>query len=372
MKRIYLDNNATTALDRRVLNAMLADLEGGPANPSSVHRYGRDARQKLQQARQAIANYLNIPASEILFTSGGTEGINLLLRGFFSRRGPGKILTSNVEHACVYETVRALGVQGCRTHFLPSGVWGAVQPEALEETAKDADLIVLGAANGETGVRIDLEEIAAIADRQRVPLVIDGVALLGKAPFQMPKGVSAMVFSAHKIHGPKGVGFCIVKPSFTFDPLLTGGDQEYSKRAGTENLSGILGLAKAVELIDPAAMQRMEILRNHFENTLKERIPGVAINGEGPRVGNTSNLSFGEMDGETLLIQLDQSGIAASHGSACSSGALEPSRVLTSMGFDKKRARSSVRFSLSRMTTEEEIAAAIETVASICHQSGYD
>lgn len=212
-----------------------------------------------------------------------------------------------------------------------------------------------------------MDKIAEIAARKNIAFIVDGVGLLGKEFFSIPEGVSAIGFSGHKIHGPKGTGLILVRPSFKLKPLLIGGGQEFSKRAGTENLAGIAGLAEAVRLLRselPDASIRMGNLRDYLEKKLVE-LCGARVNGLGPRVCNTTNLYFPHIDGESLLIQLDMAGVAASHGSACSSGSLEPSRILTSMGIPKKEAKSSIRFSLSRFTTKEEIDHTIEIVAKV-------
>jgi cysteine desulfurase len=362
MNAIYLDNNATTGLDPRVLDAMLEDLGPLPANPSSVHAFGRAAREKLSRARRTVADYFSVQSREILFTSSGTEALNTLIRGI----GTGRILTSDVEHSAVLKAAQATGRP---VTLLPAGTWGVVQPEAVESALRSAtDLIVLGAVNNETGVRLDLEAVAALAAAHGVPFVVDGVALLGKELFSLPAGVSAIAFSGHKFHAPKGVGCAWIHPAFKVLPLLVGGDQEHARRAGTENLAGILGFAKAVELLRtelPGAADNMRALRDRLVEGLK---PHVEINGEGPKVSNTINLSFPSMDGETLLMQLDLAGVAVSHGSACSSGALEPSRVLLTMGLSQARARSAIRFSLSRWTTSAEIDAVIATLNKWCAQ----
>ncbi|HSW86011.1 MAG TPA: cysteine desulfurase family protein [Rhabdochlamydiaceae bacterium] len=371
MNRIYLDNNATTSLDHRVLDAMLQDLRPIPANPSSIHFYGQEAKQKLQHARSLIGNFLGIKPSEIIFTSGGTESLNMLIKGPFLAGRSGHIITSDIEHSSVYNTIKFLEKNGCEVTFLKAGLWGTVKPEQVEGAInKNTSLIILGAVNGETGVKTDIEAIAHIAKNHQIPFVVDAVALLGKELFIIPDGVSAMAFSAHKLHGPKGIGMAYVHSSFKFDPLLIGGDQEYSKRAGTENLAGILGMAQAIDLLRhelPSATHRMQQMRDRLEEGLKKSLGNILINGEGPRVANTSNISFPDIDGEALLINLDLAGIAASHGSACASGALEPSRVLLEMGIDRKIARSSLRFSLSRQTSPEEIERAIKIIEKVVH-----
>lgn len=369
MKQIYLDNNATTGLDPRVMKAMLPLLTETPGNPSSAHFFGQEARNKLTKARHDIAEFFHVKPSELIFTSGGTESINMVLRGFFGFAPAGHIISSNVEHSCVFKTLQVLEKQGCAISYLPAGTWGVVKPEAVQAAIKpDTRLIVLGAVNNETGVKCDIEAIAEIAQRANIPFVVDAVALLGKEHFTIPKGVSSMAFSAHKLHGPKGVGIAIIRPSLKLQPIITGGDQEYSKRAGTENLPGIIGFAEAINCLKaelPAASLRMQSLRDRLESGLKENLSNVIVNGQGPRIVNTANLSFPGADGESLLISLDRAGTAVSHGSACSSGALEPSRILINMEVPKEQARSSIRFSLSRWTTEQEIDACIDIVTTL-------
>lgn len=366
---IYLDNNATTGLDPRVLEAMLPELSSLPSNPSSVHALGQKAKQRLNDARQRIAAALKVKPQEILFTSGGTESMNMLIHGLISDTPTAHVITSNVEHSSVYETLSSLSKHALKVSFLPAGLWGAVCPEEIEKAIQsDTKLIILTAVNSETGIKHDIHAIALIAERARIPFIVDGVALLGKELFTIPNGVSGMGFSAHKFHGPKGVGFIFLRSSLKCTALLKGGDQEFKKRAGTENLPGIIGLAKAVELLQtelPDATHRMALLRDRLENGLLARANPVIVNGIGPRIANTCNLSFPELHGEDLLIALDLAGIAVSHGSACSSGALEPSRVLRAMGIPTHIARSALRFSLSRWTTQEEVDACVETLAVI-------
>lgn len=356
--KIYLDNNASTAIDPRVLKAVIENLSDNFGNPSSIHSYGQYARQKLTESRQIIARTLGVKANEIVFTSGGTEGANYILRGLLGTRRE-HIVTSSVEHSCVFETVKFLESTGCTATFLSPGKSGAIKPEALKAALQPKTrLIALMAVNNETGAKSDLAAIAAVAKEAGVYLFVDGVALLGKEKFSIPEGVSAMIFSGHKIHAPKGIGFAVIRSKQFLQPLLIGGEQEFGYRAGSENLSGIAGLAEAVRLLNevlPQAQERMQFLRDYFESELMKRLSGVSINADGPRVCNTSNLCFAGVEGEVLLTALDLAGIAASHGSACSSGALEPSRVLMNMGLSRAEAASSLRFSLSRETTLEEI-----------------
>ncbi|MBY0529500.1 MAG: cysteine desulfurase [Rhabdochlamydiaceae bacterium] len=367
--RIYLDNNATTGLDPRVLEAMLPELSLVPSNPSSTHSFGQEARKRLLKARETLASFFRVKPHEVIFTSGGTEAMNLLIHGILEPPFTGHVITSDVEHSCVDKALKAYAQKGVPITFVPVGLWGAVRPEAIEEAIRsDTRAIILSAVNNETGVKIDLNAIAEIADRAKIPLIIDGVCLVGKELFDLPPAVLGLGASAHKFHGPKGVGFAIVRSSLKLSPLFVGGDQEYQKRAGTENLPGIVGLAKAIELLNeemPQASLRMRTLRENFEKQLMQRLDPVIINGAGPRICNTSNLAFRDVQGEDLLMLLDLNGVAASHGSACSSGALEPSRVLTQMGIPHSLAKASIRFSLSRFTTQEEMERCTEILVKI-------
>ncbi len=374
-KRIYLDHNATTGVDPRVLEAMLPELSLTPSNPSSIHYFGQEARQRLQNSRETIAAFFHVKSHEVIFTSGGTEAINLLLRGFFSEKVSGHAITSNVEHSSVYNTLKALQKNGLDVSFLPAGLPGAVPPELIQNAIRsDTRFIVLSAVNSETGVMHDIDAIGQIALQAGIPLIVDGVAWLGKEQFALHPGISGICFSGHKFHAPKGIGFAIIRSPMKIHPYMTGGQQEYLLRAGTENLPGIIGLAKAVELLKielPEATNRMAMLRDRLEAGLMQRIHPVVVNGTERRICNTCNLSFPDNNGEDLLIALDMAGIAVSHGSACSAGALEPSRVLTNMGLPSQTARSAIRFSLSRHTTLEDIDTTIETIANIlyCAQS---
>jgi cysteine desulfurase len=340
---------------------MLLDLSGPPANPASVHTEGQHARNLLTQARSTVASFLQAKPDEIIFTSGATEGLNYLLHGL-----SGHIITTQIEHSSVYRTLQARNLP---VTYLPIDLFGAPTPAQVAAAIRpDTTAIILSSANSETGVKIDLPEIAAIAHRHKIPLYIDAVASIGKEPFIRHPGISALVLGAHKFHGPKGVGAVYLSPTLKIPPFLTGGSQESGRRAGTPNLAGILGLAEALKIFkedELAITEKITDLRNHFELGLMRAIPNIAINGLGPRISNTSNIAFEGINGETLLMQLDLAGIAASHGTTCSSGAFEPSRVLTHMGMDQKTARSSIRFSVSRMNTREEMDIAIERISTI-------
>ena len=348
----------------------MEELNAPPSNPSSVHFFGQMAKARLSKARSAIASHLKVKPTEVVFTSGGTESMNLLIQGFCSKE-PGHIITSNIEHSCVYQTLKKLQEKGWEVTYVPAGSFGAVTPSQIEEAIKpNTRLIVLSSANSETGVKHEIESISKIAEKAKIGFIVDAVASFGKEALVIPHGVTGMGFSSHKIHGPKGVGFAFIRSHAQIKPLVFGGEQEFTLRSGTENLPGIVGLAAAVELLreQESITSGMNTLRDYFEKELQVRASPILINGEGPRVSNVSNISFPDVDGETLLIQLDLHGVAASHGSACSSGSLEPSRILLNMGLAKSRAGSSVRFSLSRYTTKEEIDKAIAIIASLVKQ----
>jgi cysteine desulfurase len=366
MERIYLDNNATTALDPRVFKAMLQDLSGPPTNPSSIHWFGRQAKTLLLSAREQVASFFDARPDEILFTSGGTESLNTLLRGLSPK---GHIVTTNIEHSAIYQTLQALQSPHFEVSYLSVGPWGApLADQVLQALRPHTTAIILSLVNSETGVKIDLDSIAAIAQMRGIPLFLDAVALIGKEPLPSHPGISAIALSAHKFHGPKGIGALYLNRKQKLPPLITGGPQENNRRGGTENLAGILGLAEALRIVQEGQIEITETLKNlrdHLEVNLLREIPDLLVNGDGPRISNTTNLAFLGVDGETLLMHLDLAGIAASHGSACSSGAIEPSRVLTNMGFDRKRARSSIRFSVSRQNTREEIDVAIDKIATL-------
>lgn len=338
---------------------MLLELSGPPANPSSVHAFGQRAKGLISKARAQVAAFFGAKPEEILFTSGGTESINTFLKALV-----GHVVTTSIEHSAIAKTLKNLKVTE-----VPVGLWGAPLPNQIEEAIQpDTSAIILSASNAETGVKIDLEAIAKIAERRKIPLFIDAVSFIGKEPFILYPGITAVAISAHKFHGPKGIGALYLRSSFKLPAAITGGAQEMGRRAGTENLAGILGLAEALEILkenQTHITSKLLDLRIHLESALVQKIPDIAINGSGPRISNTVNIAFLGCDGETLLMQLDLAGIAVSHGSACSSGSIEPSRVLTNMGIDRKTARSSIRFSLSRLNTREEIDLAVEKTAEI-------
>lgn len=360
---IYLDNNATTLLDPEVFLAIQPLMHTLVGNPSSVHRYGQQAKALLTDAFQKCAAFFEVRTDEIVFTSGATEALNFLIR---SLPAGSHVITSSLEHVATIESLKLSGASISYLDPLPGQ--GALTVDQVQEALRENTcLIVLSAANNETGVKTDIAAIGAVAERAGIPFVVDGVASLGKEPFHLPTGAAAACFSGHKIHAPLGVGLAIVKKGCKTPPFIVGGPQQRGLRAGTENLPGIIGFAKALELISKKGetwFEKLSQLRDRFEAGICSAIPDVLVHGKGePRVSNTSNIAFLGVDGETLLILLDLAGVAASHGSACSSGALQPSRVLLNMGIDPKIVRSSLRFSLSRFTTQEEIDQSVAIIA---------
>lgn len=367
--KIYLDNNASTLLDPRVRDYIISLLNSLEGNPSSTHSYGQKVRAAIAQARNAIATYLKVRSNELIFTSGGSESANMIIKGILHQGNKGHLITSTVEHSCVYNSARWLETNGFQVTFLNPGLYGAVSTQAVIDAIRpETKLIALLYVNNETGVKTDINEIAKVALTSGIPFFVDAVSLLGKELFTIPNGVSAMSFSGHKLHAPQGIGLTFVRSGLKLNPLITGGEQEFGKRAGTENVLGILGLAKAVELLEtelPQASEKMQMLRDKFERKVMEALPKVTINGTGPRTVNVSNLAFAGVDGEAMLMALDAAGVAASHGSACASGSLEPSRVLLEMGLPLELVRGSIRFSLSRFTTDDEIDRAADIVVNI-------
>lgn len=363
---VYLDNNATTKIDPRVLQSTQS-LQEIPLNPSSVHFYGRKAKSLLEESRSLIADCLSVDAQELFFCSGATEAINTLIKGFVQKKT--RIISSRIEHSCVYETMQSLEKKLFSVEYLPI-VEGMVSLSALENALKihqeQEVLVVLSSVNSETGAFLDLEKLAHLCQIHKAYLIIDAVAHLGKAPLTLFEGISAACFSPHKFHGPKGIGFFYAKKSFLFSSLLLGGSQEKSKRAGTENVEGAIQSAKAVEIATKEVeknQKHLVFLRDYFEKEIKALSPNIQVNGPKTRISNVSNLQF-PADGESLFMALDQKKIASSLGSACASGLVEASRVLLEMGLPEEKARSSIRFSLGKYNTKEEIDYTISTIRS--------
>jgi cysteine desulfurase len=349
---IYFDNNATTFISSRALSTIIEALQSVQGNPSSITKDGRFAKNLLIKAKKELAEVLNCNFEELTFTSGGTESIHTLIHGICPHR-KGKILTTKIEHKSVLESIKKLNKD---IVYIAVDEQGSPLPSFVSEAIDDSvAAIILSLVNGETGAVLAVKEIAELAFTHNIPLILDGVAALGRAPIELMRGLTAIAFSGHKCHGPKGTGFFYLKEKTPFHPLFKGGMQESGFRAGTENLPGILALVEAIKEINESSQTYMLTLRNTFEKKIKELFTEATINGGTNRVSNVSNVHFKDIDGDHLLIYLDQHHITASLGSACSSGTLEASHVLIGMGFSNQHARSSIRFSFSKMNTLQEI-----------------
>lgn len=366
---IYLDNNATTRAAPEVLEAMRPWLDEAYGNPSAGYRFGREARKAVEQARGQVAALLGAEAEEIVFTSGGTESNNAAIRSALALRPDHRaILTSTVEHSAVEEVVKHHESTGYEARFNPVDSLGRLDLGAWRENLSRGGvaLATLMWANNETGVISPLAEAAALAAEHDVYFHTDAVQAAGKIPLrpgELP--VHTLALSAHKLHGPKGIGALWIHRRARFLPSIFGGGQEHKRRSGTENVPAIVGFGAAAELARLALDSRREIaaLRDRFERGVTGAVPGVEINGDPDgRLPNTSNLYFPGVEGEGLLILLDEAGVCCSPGSACSTGQVKPSRIVRAMGHPNARARGSVRFSLSRLTTEAEVDAAIGAV----------
>ena len=369
---LYFDNNATTRVDPLVLEAMLPFLTEQYGNPSSGCRLGKLAANAVERAREQMAALLGCEPREVVFTSGGTESINAALASALQQNPERRhLVTTAVEHSATLKPCEALESQGYEITRLGVDETGRLDMSDFEHKIRpDTALVSVMAANNETGVLFPIHELAEIGRQRGVFFHTDAVQAAGKIPIRLAETALAyMSVSSHKIHGPKGVGALYVNRRTAFHPLLRGGGQENGRRAGTENVAGIVGFGKAAELALQGlgtGMPQVQALRDAFENGVLERIPGVQVNGDRTaRLPNTSSLAFEGVEAETALLLLDRAGICASAGSACMSGSLAPSHVLRAMGFSHARARSTLRFSFSRFNTAEEIAQALEILPGV-------
>lgn len=373
VRQVYLDHNATTPVAPEVLEAMMPYLTTECGNASSIHGVGQRARAAVEQAREQVARLLGARNNEIVFTSGGTEADNLALRGIVgaSERPRKHIVTSTIEHHAVLHTCQALEQEGVAVTYVPVGAGGRVDPEAVRRAlTPDTVLISIMLANNELGTVQPIAEIAAIARENKIPLHTDAVQAMGKIPVNVEElGVDLLSLSAHKLYGPKGVGALFVRRGVRLKPLLLGGSHERDRRAGTENVPGIVGLGAAAALAQRTLAeetQRLAALRDELERRILERVPDAGCNGDREhRTPNTTNLYFDFVEGEPLVISMDLKGIACSTGAACSSGAVDPSHVLTAIGLPAERARASLRFSLGRGTTAEDVDYVAEVVPQV-------
>jgi cysteine desulfurase len=367
MHRVYLDNNATTPVLPEVFEAMRPFFSEHFGNASSIHHHGQETRAAVEDARESVAALLGCTASEIVFTSGGTESDNLAVAGWVAAGD--HVITSSIEHHAVLHACKHLETIGCEVTVLPVDDRGLIDPDDVRRALRpNTKLISVMMANNETGALQPVEEIGKIAAEARVLFHTDAVQAAAKVPIDVLRiGCDALSISGHKIHAPQGVGALYVKKGTRIQPLFHGGRHERSRRAGTENVPGIVGLGRAAQLakesLDLGHDKEMCAMRDRLEQGILARVDDSAINGEAaPRVPNTSNIRFDHIEGESLVIALDLKGLAVSTGAACSSGAIEPSHVLIAMGLRPDQARSSIRFSLGKKTTDAEIDLALSLV----------
>ena len=368
----YFDYNATTPLAPEALEAMLPFLRGEYGNASSIHRPGQRARAAVERARAQVAGLIGSKPDEVIFTGGGTESDNLAVQGAVraSKRSQRHIITSAIEHHAVLHTCKALETEGVAVTYLPVSSEGLVDPgEVRRALTAETVLITIMHANNEIGTIQPVREIAAIAREAGVLFHTDAVQTAGKIPVDVASlGVDLLTLSAHKFCGPKGVGALFVREGIELHPILFGGSRAEEPRPGTENVAGIVGLGAAAELARAemhSESQRVAALRDRLERGILETIEATAVNGTNAslrRVPNTTNLRFDYVEGESMVIALDLQGIACSTGAACSSGAVEPSHVLLAIGLSPEQARSSLRFSLGRQSTEEEVDFLLQTL----------
>ena len=370
MRRVYLDNNATSPLLPEVFEAMRPYFCEQFGNASSIHQQGQQARAAIERAREHVAELLNCRAAEVVFTSGGTEGDNLALFGLVK---PGDhVITSAVEHHAVLNACKRLEEMGCSVTYLPVDAQALVDPDDVRRAIRPkTKLISIILANNETGVLQPLPDIGEIAAEADVYFHTDAVQAAGKMPLDVKEiGCDLMTITGHKMHGPQGAGALYVRKGTLLQPLFYGGRHERSRRAGTENLAGIVGLGKAAEIaragFADGSVMKMAALRNRLEQGLLDRVDQAGVNSAGaPRVPNTTNIHFDCIEGEAMVIALDLKGLSVSTGAACSSGAIEPSHVLVAMGLSADRARASLRFSLGKQNTTEDIDFAIQLVPEV-------
>jgi cysteine desulfurase len=368
---IYLDHSATTPVDPRVFEAMKPYLTEYPWNPSSIYRAGQDVRKAVEDAREKMAEILNAQPKEIIFTSGGTESDNTAIKGVALNRGSGHIITSAIEHPAVMKVVEWLEKRGFSATYVPVDADGLVDPDDVKKALRsDTIIISIMHANNEIGTIQPIAEIASLAHQREILFHTDAVQTVGKMPVDVQAlGIDLLSLSAHKFYGPKGIGVLYVKKGVRFDPCVHGGHQERGRRGGTEDVAGIVGMGKAAEVAASEMteeQERVKDLRDKLETGLKERITEIGFNGHREkRLCSIANICVSYVEGEAMLLNLDFHGIAASSGSACTSGSLEPSHVLLAIGLPAEIAHGSLRFSLGRGTAREDIEKVLEVLPPI-------
>ena len=373
MRKVYLDNNATTRMREEVLDAMLPYCKDIYGNASSIHQFGRPARKAIDEARADVADLLGAAsAEEVIFTSGGTESDNFAIKGVVhALRSKGNhIITTAIEHQAVLNTCKFLEKEGCSVTYLSVDKYGIINLDELKRAITDKTiLITIMYANNEIGTIEPIEEISKIAKERGVYFHIDAVQAVGKLAFKVKDiNTDLLSMSGHKIYGPKGIGAIYIKKGTKITQEMHGGHHEMNKRAGTENVPGIVGLGKAAKLAkkEISVEDKIKDLRDYLHKGITSNIEDVRLNGHPEkRLPNTLNISFTYLEGESIILNLDMEGIAVSTGSACTSGTLEPSHVLTAMGVDAVNTQGSVRFSLGRYNTKEDMDYVIETLPPI-------
>jgi cysteine desulfurase len=369
MRRVYLDNNATTPVLPAVFEAMQAYFVEHFGNASSIHHHGQETRAAVERARESVAALLGCRASEIVFTSGGTEADNLAIFGL-AESGQ-HVISSTIEHHAVLNSCKHLEASGVEVTYVPVDGRGLIDPDDVRRALRpNTRLITIMMANNETGVLQPVEEIGEVAAEADVYFHTDAVQAGGKVAIDVKRiGCDLLSISGHKMNAPQGVGALYVRKGTSLRPMFHGGSHERSRRAGTQNVPGIVALGKAAELAREALtrgdLEQMSNLRNRLEMTILNEVESCGVNGQGaPRVPNTSSIYFDCTEGEALVIALDLKGLAVSTGAACSSGAIEPSHVLTAMGMPPERARGSLRFSLGKQNSAEDIDFALSLIPS--------
>lgn len=369
---VYMDHNATTPVDKKVLEAMLPYFSEKYGNPSSIYRLAKECELAKEKAREKVANLINAKPNEIFFTGGGTEADNLAIKGicFANKEHGNHIVTSKIEHHAVLNTCKWLEKQGFDVSYIGVDKYGIVNLDELERAITDKTILIsIMHANNEVGTIEPIADIANIAKTRGIYFHTDAVQAVGKIPIDVKDlRVDLLSLSAHKLYGPKGVGALYIRRGTKIDPLLHGGHHEKNKRAGTENVPGIVGLGVAASIASEEIKKSkdIKILRDKLENGLLDRIKDIKINGHpDKRLDGTLNLCVKYVEGEGMLLHLDHKGIAASSGSACTSGSLEPSHVLTAMGISPEIAHGSLRFSLGKENTEEEVDKVLEVLPTI-------
>lgn len=373
MQTYYFDNSATTKIDSEVLKEMMPYLEHQYGNASSIYQLGRDARKAIEEARGKIAKAINASPEEIYFTSGGSESDNTAIRGIayqYQHKG-NHIITSKIEHPAVLETCKQLEKEGFEVSYVSVDELGTINLKELRDSIKSTTILIsIMLANNEIGTIQPIDVIGKIAKEKGIYLHTDAVQAIGHAKIDVKKmNIDSLAISGHKFYGPKGIGALYIKKGILFQKFINGGHQEKNKRAGTENVSSIVGMGKAIELAEEKREEhnkKISELRNYYESEIIKRIPYSKINGNrNYRLPGISNISFRFIEGEGILLHLDHKGICASSGSACTSGSLDPSHVLLAIGLPHEIAHGSLRISIGKNNTKEEVDYLIENLVEI-------